>query len=96
MMRRSVIDCHLPVKLAQFQSIGLNLDDIAVILYGMAVMLFFSIRLERTGLEAPGDLLDRRPAWLQWIVILIGIISVMMLGMYGSGSEGVDFVYMGF
>ena len=43
-----------------------------------------------------GDLLDRRPAWLQWIVLLAGAVSVIMLGIYGSGSEGVNFVYMGF
>ena len=96
MMRRSLFDCHLPVKLSQLADIGIEKSDFAVILYGMMIMLYFSIRLEKTGLEAPGDLLEKRPAWLQWIVIFILVISVIILGMYGSGSEGTNFVYMGF
>jgi len=97
MMRRSVTDCHLSaLSLDALHSIGISLSDCAVIFYGMLVMLYFSIRLERTGLEAPGDLIAKRPAWLQWAVILIGVLSVIVFGMYGSGAEGTDFVYMGF
>lgn len=96
MMRRSVFDCHLPVKLAQIDAIGIGKSDCAVILYGMIIMLYFSIRLERTGLEAPGELLSRRPAWIQWSAIFIGVLSVIIFGMYGSGAEGTNFVYMGF
>jgi quinol-cytochrome oxidoreductase complex cytochrome b subunit len=65
-------------------------------MYGALIMLYFSIRLEKTGLTEPGELLSRRPAWLQWLVILIAVVSVMTLGVYGSGTEGTDFVYMGF
>lgn len=96
MMYRSVSDLHMNLSLSQIHDLGLSLSDCAAVMYGAAVMLWFSIRLERSGLETPGDLLDRRPAWLQWIVLLIGALSVIMLGIYGSGSEGVDFVYMGF
>ena len=96
MMRRSVSDCHLHIKLSQIEAIGLGKNDLAVILYGMLIMLYFSIRLEKTGLEAPGELLSRRPAWIQWIVIFAGVLSVIIFGMYGSGAEGTDFVYMGF
>lgn len=96
MMRRSVADFHPHIAPSDIYALGIDLSDCAVLFYGAMVMLYFSIRLERTGLEAPGDLLNRRPAWLQWIVILIGVISVITFGMYGSGSEGTDFVYMGF
>ena len=96
MMVRSVRDCHLPITVEQLHSLDLHLVDAAIVIYGAAVMLYFSIRLEKLNLESPGDLLSRRPAWLQWIVILIGVISVITLGIYGSGTEGVDFVYMGF
>ena len=96
MMVRSVRDCHLPITVEQLHSLDLHLIDAAIVIYGAAVMLYFSIRLEKLNLESPGDLLSRRPAWLQWIVILIGVISVITLGIYGSGTEGVDFVYMGF
>ena len=96
MMWRSVADLHTDLSLSQIHELDLALSDLAVVAYGAAVMLYFSIRLERSGLEAPGDLLDRRPAWLQWIVLLAGAVSVIMLGIYGSGSEGVNFVYMGF
>jgi len=96
MMRRSIIDCHLHIKLSQLEAIGLGKSDCAVILCGMLVILYFSIRLEKTGLTAPGELLSRRPAWLQWIVIFAGVLAVIIFGMYGSGAEGTDFVYMGF
>ena len=96
MMRRCLADFHLMSVSEQLDIIGIGRTDFMVIIYGMLIMLYFSIRLEKTGLEAPGDLLNRRPAWLQWTAILIGVMSVLMLGMYGSGSEGADFVYMGF
>lgn len=96
MMRRSVFDCHLVIKLTQLADLGIEKSDIAVILYGMIIMLYFSIRLEKTGLDAPGELLSRRPAWLQWIAIFIGVMSVIIFGIYGSGAEGTNFVYMGF
>ena len=96
MMRRSVFDCHLHIKLSQLEAIGIEKSDIAVILYGMIILLYFSIRLEKTGLVAPGELLSRRSAWLQWIAIFIGVMSVIIFGMYGSGAEGTNFVYMGF
>ena len=96
MMVRSVRDCHLPITVEQIHSLDLRLIDAAIIMYGAAIMLYFSIRLEKTGLEAPGDLINKRPAWLQWIVILIGVLSVITFGMYGSGTEGTNFVYMGF
>lgn len=96
MMVRSVRDCHLPITVEQLHSLDLHLVDAAIVIYGAVVMLYFSIRLEKLNLESPGDLLSRRHAWLQWIVILIGVISVITLGIYGSGTEGVNFVYMGF
>ena len=96
MIRRSIADLHLSISASDIHDLGLSLSDCAVVFYGAMVMLYFSIRLEKTGLEAPGDLLNRRPAWLQWLVILIGVISVITFGMYGSGAEGTDFVYMGF
>lgn len=95
MMVRSVIDCHM-LTLGQVRSLHMGLTDVAVIMYGAAVMLYFSIRLEQTGLETPGDLLERRHGLIQWIVVLAGILSVITLGIYGSGTEGVNFVYMGF
>lgn len=84
------------MKLSQLEAIGIEKSDIAVILYGMIILLYFSIRLEKTGLVAPGELLSSRPAWLQWIAIFIGVMSVIIFGMYGSGAEGTNFVYMGF
>ena len=96
MMVRSVKDCHLPLTVDQIHSLDLHLVDAAIIIYGAAVMLYFSIRLEKTGLETPGDLLNKRHAWIQWVAILIGILSVITFGMYGSGTEGTNFVYMGF
>lgn len=96
MMFRSVADIRIITALHQVHDAGFHKSDALVVFYGMLTMLYFSIRLERTGLETPGDLLNRRPAWLQWIVIFAGVMSILVFGQYGSGSEGTDFVYMGF
>lgn len=95
MMYRSIADVHMLTK-SQISALDLSRSDCAVVLFGSLVLLYFSTRLEVTGLETPGDILDRRPAWIQWCALLACAAAVIMLGMYGSGSEGVDFVYMGF
>ncbi|MBR2706529.1 MAG: MBOAT family protein [Mogibacterium sp.] len=96
MMKRSVFDLHGVPALSQLRELGLYRSDLLVLAYGFVIMLFFSIRLEKTGIETPGDLLCRRPAWIQWIAIFIGIMSLLLFGMYGSGYDAADFIYMGF
>ena len=96
MMKRSLVDLHGVVSLSQLRDLGLTLADLTVLAYGFVIMLYFSIRLEKTGLESPGDLLNRRAARIQWIAIFIGIMSLLIFGMYGSGYDAADFIYMGF
>ena len=96
MIKRSVFDISGLVSLKQLHDLGLGKADLLVLAYGFAVMLYFSTRLEMTGLEAPGDLLNRRHALIQWVAIFIGIMSLLLFGMYGSGYDAADFVYMGF
>lgn len=96
MMRRSVFDWQGLPALKQIHDVGLDLPDLTVLTYGLIVMFYFSVRLEKTGLESPGHLLDRRGAWIQWGAIFMGIASILLFGMYGSGYDAADFVYMGF
>ena len=49
----------------------------------------------RTGLAFVGFGLYFFSPW-QWIAIFIGVMSVIIFGIYGSGAEGTNFVYMGF
>lgn len=96
MMFRSVADLRIITALHQVHDAGIRVSDAAVIIYGALVILWFSIRLERAGLIEPGELLDRHSYRIQFVIILIGVISVITLGLYGSGTEGTNFVYMGF
>ncbi|MBQ6623435.1 MAG: MBOAT family protein [Mogibacterium sp.] len=96
MMKRSVLDISGMLSLEQLRDVGLHIADLLILAYGLMIMFYFSIRLEKTDLEAPGDLLNRRHAIIQWLAIFIGIMSILLFGKYGSGYDAADFVYMGF
>ena len=42
------------------------------------------------------EMLDRKPFLLRFAVIFIGIMAVIVYGVYGSGYNPADFVYMQF
>ena len=96
MMWRSVADFHLRSGMTILREIGLHASDCMILVYGLVIIFYFSVRLEKTGLATPGDLLSRRSPVIQWLAILLLIISVIMFGQYGSGYDPADFVYMGF
>jgi D-alanyl-lipoteichoic acid acyltransferase DltB (MBOAT superfamily) len=84
--------------LAQIDTLGLNLTEYIVILVCTAVLFTVSVLQEKH--EPMGEsiriLLDRRSFALRWAVILFGVLAVAILGVYGSGYNAADFVYMQF
>lgn len=96
MMWRSLTDYNLAMARAQFHLLNLKKIDLCILLYGLIVVWIFSIMFEKHKKESPGDLLNGKNKFLQWIVLLILILSIMVFGIYGPGYEASDFVYMQF
>lgn len=96
MMKRSITDNTLHIKFGQLADLGIGRADCLVLMYGFAVLLYFSLRLEKSGLDAPGELLVKRSGFVQWMALFIAIMSIMLFGVYGPGFDAADFVYMGF
>ena len=62
----------------------------------MIVIWVISIRLEKTGIETPGELIGKRRAWVQWVLLFLTVIIIIALGRYGPGYDPAEFVYMQF
>jgi hypothetical protein len=60
------------------------------------LLLYISIRLERTGLDTPAELLERRSGLIQWIALFGLIMIILILGAYGPAYDPAEFVYQQF
>ena len=96
MMRLSIVDQHAHTGMHELLNLGLGEKDFAAILFGMIVIWVISIRLEKTGIETPGELIGKRRAWVQWILLFLTVIIIIALGRYGPGYDPAEFVYMQF
>lgn len=83
---------------AQISGLGLNSRDF--ILLGVCTVILFIFSIIQEKYEPQGAdiriLLDRRAFILRWAIIFIGVMAVVILGVYGSGYNAADFVYMQF
>jgi hypothetical protein len=41
-------------------------------------------------------MLDRKPVALRFLLLYLGVMTVVIFGIYGSGYNAADFVYMQF
>lgn len=69
---------------AQWVTLGVSL----AVLLAVSVMQERGIRLRET--------LGRQEAWLRWTVVIAGVLSVLVLGIYGPGFDAAAFIYFQF
>ncbi len=81
---------------AQISELGLGKKDFIVILVGIIVIFIVSVIQECHPSTTIREMLDKKPFILRFALIFIGIMAVIVYGIYGSGYNPADFVYMQF
>ena len=81
--------------LAQIFDLGINEFDLIVLLIGLVVVFTVSIIQERSG-QSLRMMIDRNAFVLEWICILVGIFTIVSLGVYGPEYNPSDFIYAQF
>ena len=81
---------------AQISELGIGKKDFIVILVGIIVIFTVSVIQERHPSTTIREMLDKKPFILRFALIFIGIMAVIVYGIYGSGYNPADFVYMQF
>ena len=96
MMFRIVTDQNMSVFREQLATLGMRRMAFLTLMFSSVILLYMSIRLERTSLDTPAELLERRSGLIQWIALFGLIMIVLVLGTYGPAVDPAEFVYMQF
>ena len=96
MMKLMITDQNKGIFIRQLHTLGLHKTDYAIIMLASMILLYVSIRLEKTHLDTPGELLEKRSGLIQWLALLALIMMVLVLGSYGPAYDPAEFVYMQF
>ena len=96
MMQVILFDQNKALFMEQLKSLGLRKIHYLAIIFGALLMLYISIRLEKTSLDTPAELLEKRCGLIQWLALLALIMSILLLGTYGPAYEAAEFIYKGF
>ncbi len=82
--------------MAEIGKLGLNLPDYIILLAGALVILVASLIQEKHHDTDIRTMLDSKPFALRFLLLYAGIMAVVIFGIYGSGYNAADFVYMQF
>jgi hypothetical protein len=96
MMFRIVSDQNLSVFMQQLPMLGMRKTMYLTIMMSSVILLYMSIRLERTQLDTPAELLERRSGFIQWAALFILIMIILVFGTYGPAFDPAEFIYMQF
>ena len=77
-------------------TLGLGKKDFIVIIVGIIVIFTASVIQERHPQTTIREMLDKKSFALRFALIFLGIMAVILYGIYGSGYNPADFVYMQF
>ena len=79
---------------AVWQSLGLETSDMIVLGLSALLLFFASLATERGACIR--EKLSRLPWFGRWIVITAGVVTVLLLGIWGSGFKEAAFLYYQF
>ena len=73
--------------------LGLQKPDFIVAILSVLVLITSDFVREKCR---PGEILDRQPLLLRWIVYLVLIFAILIFGIYGPSYEATAFIYFAF
>ncbi len=82
--------------IAEINTLGLRYRDYLVVLIGTVIVFVASVIQERHADTDVRTLLDKKPFILRFLLLYFGLMIVLVFGIYGSGYNAADFVYMQF
>ena len=89
-------DQNLSVGRSQISNLGLDKKEYLLILAGAVFIFIISVIQERHNKTTIRSMLDQKPFIFRWFAVFAGIIMLVVFGVYGSGFNAADFVYMQF
>jgi hypothetical protein len=72
-------------------SIGLSGEDLCLLLPALALVFVVGLIRERGG--SAGDVFQKQPAMLQFILLLVGILSLLIWGALDQSYIPQEFIY---
>lgn len=89
-------DQSISTGLSEISTLGLVRNQYVLLSLGAVFIFIISVIQERHDKTTIRDMLDKKPFILRWAAMFVGIMLVVSLGVYGSGFDAADFVYMQF
>ncbi|MGN1113376.1 MAG: MBOAT family O-acyltransferase [Acutalibacteraceae bacterium] len=89
-------DWNLSIGLEQINNLGLNEKDFRLIMVGALLIFVVSVIQERNDKTTIREMLDKKPFIIRWGAVFVGVMALVVFGVYGSGFNAADFVYMQF
>lgn len=80
----------------EISMLGIGKKDFIVIIVGIIIIFTASVIQERHPQTTIRAMLDKRSFALRFALIFLGVMAVIIFGIYGSGYNPADFVYMQF
>lgn len=88
---------NIPQMVSQFAEMNvLSNKDYVIIALGAVLMLIVSIIQEKHPKTTVRAMFEKKPFAIRWIAIYASVMIIIVFGIYGSGYNAADFVYMQF
>ncbi len=81
---------------AEISELGLGKKQFLLLIAGALFVFIISVIQERHDKTTIREMLDNKPFILRWGAVFIGVMFIVVFGVYGSGFDAADFVYMQF
>ena len=76
--------------------LGLTNYDYGLLILCILFLLLISVIQEKHSEKSLRKMLDQKPFILRYLMLLVGILAILVFGIYGPGYDPAEFVYMQF
>ncbi len=88
---------NISESVTQFSTANLlSIKDFVIIAIGAVLIFVISVIQERHPETTVRQMLDKKPFIIKWLAVYFAIMIIIVFGIYGSGYNAADFVYMQF
>lgn len=94
--RLILTDRDYAAALTEIGGMGLCVPEYILLLAGTVVLFCVSLVQERNSGTTIRAMLDQKPFAVRWLAVYTGVLLLIIFGVYGSGYNPADFVYMQF